>query len=145
MRWMGVLVWCAVLGLATACRGQEERKMKPTSTNPPASPVAPRVMASPIAGSWYTNDPKVLRSEIEGYLAEVPAVPFAGRVVGLVSPHAGYRYSGRVAARGFKRLEGQDIGRVIVIAPSHRVPLKGFALPDATVWRTPLGDRKSVV
>ncbi len=63
-----------------------------------------------------------------------------GRVVGLVSPHAGYRYSGPVAAHGFQDLVGQDVRRVIVVAPSHRVPFSGFALPDATVWRTPLGD-----
>lgn len=140
MRWMGVPVWFAVLGMASACRGQEEKEMKPTSTKPPMAEAARKVMESPIAGTWYPANATTLRSEIEGYLAEVPASEADGRVVGLVSPHAGYRYSGRVAAHGFKRLAAQDVARVIVVAPSHRVPLTGFALPDATAWRTPLGD-----
>lgn len=115
--------------------------MGPTTSKPPEAPV--KVMHSPIAGSWYTDDPQALRAEIAGYLdaADVKDSRKAGgRVVGLVSPHAGYRYSGAVAGHGYAALAGQDVGRVIVLAPSHRVPFGGFALPDASLWRTPLGD-----
>jgi AmmeMemoRadiSam system protein B/AmmeMemoRadiSam system protein A len=57
----------------------------------------------------------------------------------LISPHAGYRFSGRAAAAGYARLRGQDIRRVIVLAISHHYPLRGVSIPDVTHFETPLG------
>ncbi len=59
-------------------------------------------MASPlrraaVAGAWYPGRPDALASEIEGYLADVPPLSVPGRLIGLISPHAGFRYSGPVA------------------------------------------------
>lgn len=60
----------------------------------------------------------------------------------LIAPHAGYIYSGPVAATGYSRLPpaASRIHRVILMGPSHRVPLRGLALPSAAYFRTPLGD-----
>ena len=135
-----------IVVMAPGCKGREGEAMKPTATggSTATAPASTRkVMDSPIAGSWYTDDPAALRREIADYLesARVDAARReGGRIVGLVSPHAGYRYSGAVAGHGYALLAGQDVARVIVLAPSHRVPFQGFALPDATAWRTPLGE-----
>lgn len=59
----------------------------------------------------------------------------------IIAPHAGYQYSGAVAASAYatwEPLAGQ-IQRVIVLGPSHRVALNGFAAPEAEIWQTPLG------
>jgi AmmeMemoRadiSam system protein B len=68
-----------------------------------------------------------------------PRAP-AGRLVALISPHAGYRFSGRAAAHGFK-LAGKLAGlrRVVVIGLSHRVPFRGISLPRVTHYKTPFG------
>jgi AmmeMemoRadiSam system protein B len=57
----------------------------------------------------------------------------------LISPHAGYRYSGPVAASGFKQLAGRKFERVVVMAPSHRVAFRGVAVADVDAFHTPLG------
>lgn len=133
----------ALVFITVACKDMEGSTMEKTAQPAPAAPPAKKVIDSPIAGSWYTDDPVALRREIEGYLARADtaaadAVP--GPVAGLVSPHAGYRYSGAVAAYGYRTLRGQKVRRVVVMGPSHRVPFAGLAIPDATHWRTPLGE-----
>ncbi|NOZ00750.1 MAG: AmmeMemoRadiSam system protein B, partial [Deltaproteobacteria bacterium] len=105
--------------------------------------VAKKVIDSPVAGSWYTADGDALRRELRGYLDEADlsdAPRVGGRVAALISPHAGYRFSGRVEAYGYKTLEGADVRRIIIMGPSHHVALDGYALTDATHWRTPLGE-----
>ena len=102
-----------------------------------------KVIVSPVAGSWYTDDPAELRRELTSYLesASLQALSgYGGRIYGVISPHAGYRYSGRVAAHSYKPLQGKAIKRVIVLGPSHYVYLRGIALPDASAWKTPLGE-----
>jgi MEMO1 family protein len=91
-----------------------------------------------IAGSWYPDDPRVLRLEIESFLQqaadEVPSKPSV-----IISPHAGYLYSGRVAAHAYHTLKGFSYSTVVVISPSHRA-----YFPYVSVWakgsfETPLG------
>lgn len=102
-----------------------------------------------VAGQFYTADGGRLRAEIETYLAEAAAaVPdgAGGRAAarGVVSPHAGYMFSGPTAAKTFHAAVGggcgKDIERVVVLAPSHRVPFEGLAASSASAFRTPLGD-----
>ena len=57
----------------------------------------------------------------------------------LISPHAGYRFSGKAAATGYALLRGQDIRRVVVLAVPHHFPLRGASIPDVTHFETPLG------
>lgn len=97
------------------------------------------IRKSLIAGSWYPGDPGRLRSDIETYLNNVPPVPDERRVMAIVSPHAGYAYSGQVAAYAYKRIEGRKFDAVVVIGPSHRAFFKGASIYDRGGYETPLG------
>ncbi len=99
-----------------------------------------RVMTSELAGAWYSDDPVRLTHEIRAYMeaADRIAVP---NVIALILPHAGYRYSGMVAACGLKQVEGRTFERVIILGPSHRVGLMdAVSIPDVTHIETPLGE-----
>jgi AmmeMemoRadiSam system protein B/AmmeMemoRadiSam system protein A len=97
------------------------------------------VRESVIAGTWYPDHPQTLRKEINGYLSQAAASPLNGDLVGLVVPHAGYRYSGNVAAFAYKLLQDQPFDRVLILAPSHRVFFKGASIYHAGGFQTPLG------
>jgi len=92
-----------------------------------------------IAGSWYPGDPGVLTRDIKEYLKKVPGNGVGGRVVGLISPHAGYLYSGQIAAHGYKLIQGQRFDSVIVIGPSHRSSFRGASVYNNGGFETPLG------
>jgi AmmeMemoRadiSam system protein B/AmmeMemoRadiSam system protein A len=126
--------------LATAsCRGKEGAAVGQGNNPKPVE----KVLESPIAGSWYPAGQDRLRLEIKSRLDLANSLPTketeGGRLVALVSPHAGYRYSGAVAAHGFRLLDGTRVKRVVILGPSHKVPFRGVALTDATGWKTPLG------
>jgi MEMO1 family protein len=97
------------------------------------------IRESVIAGSWYPGDPPVLKNQIRGYLdrANPPAVE--GQLLGLISPHAGYMYSGGVAAHAYKLLIDNPFDRVLVLAPSHRAHFAGASIYNLGGYRTPLG------
>ncbi|MEM9060486.1 MAG: AmmeMemoRadiSam system protein B [Pseudomonadota bacterium] len=91
-----------------------------------------------VAGSFYPSDPAVLGQTVQALLDKAPRleVPPAKAVV---LPHAGYRFSGAVAAAGISTI-GRKVQRVVVLGPSHRHAFRGVALPDAGALATPLGD-----
>ena len=100
----------------------------------------PSVRAPSVAGYFYPDDPLVLARDVDRYLADAAV---AGPVPeAIIAPHAGYVYSGPVAASAYARLgPARDrISRVVVLGPSHRMRFQGIALPDATAFATPLGD-----
>ena len=97
------------------------------------------VRKSAIAGSWYPGNPRILREEIEGFFSLVPDEDARGNVVGLVVPHAGYVYSGQVAAYAYKFIRGGIFDHVIVIGPSHHAFFHGVSLYDRGGYETPLG------
>jgi MEMO1 family protein len=97
------------------------------------------IRSSAIAGSWYPGNPAVLRRDIEKYLAAVPDFPTATEIVGMIVPHAGYMYSGQVAAHAFKLIYGKKYDVVIVIGPSHRVAFRGVSIFSRGGYETPLG------
>ncbi len=102
----------------------------------PAQGVRPAVFA----GQFYPADPARLAAEIDGYLAAAAApAPRAGRIVGLVVPHAGYVYSGRTAAASYALLRGQAVDTVVIIGPSHRVAFEGASIWPDGGFETPLG------
>lgn len=119
---------CAMLAACLACRGEGVKEMKGPIRYPA------------VAGQFYPGGAEALRKEVGGFLAAAPARKVEGRIVGLVSPHAGYAYSGATAACGYALLKGKGFARAVVLAPSHRVGFRGAALTDASVYRTPLGD-----
>lgn len=94
---------------------------------------------SVIAGSWYPGDPEELRQAITTYLeqADVPAADMVP--IALVSPHAGYVYSGPVAACAYKMIVGADIDTVVVISPSHRAYFPHISVWGSGGYETPLG------
>ena len=92
-----------------------------------------------VAGIWYPGTAPELRKLVEEYLSHVPGRDSKGRTVAIISPHAGYIYSGQVAAHSFKAVKGQKFDSVIVIGPSHYVPFRGVATYDCAGFRTPLG------
>lgn len=101
--------------------------------------MAENIRKSVIAGSWYPGNPDVLRTDIENFLANVPMETLDGTLVALVSPHAGYVYSGQVAAYSYKLLEGKNFDSVIVIGPSHRAYFQGASVYSRGGYETPLG------
>ena len=99
-----------------------------------------RSLESNLAGTWYPAGRDALESEVRRMLAS-EAEPAAGGdpVVGLIEPHAGFAYSGQVAAAGFRLVKGGRYHRVILIGPSHHDYFEGAVVPDATGYDTPLG------
>lgn len=96
-----------------------------------------------VAGMFYPGTPAVLGSAVRAYLAEArsPADPEALLPKALIVPHAGYVYSGPVAASAYRLLApGRNtIRRIVLLGPVHRVPVRGLALPSSTAFSTPLG------
>jgi AmmeMemoRadiSam system protein B len=93
-----------------------------------------------VAGLFYPENPVELRQSIGALLRDNPAAGPVPRA--MIVPHAGYIYSGPVAARAYNRIAaaGGTIRRVVILGPAHRVALKGMALSTAQQFRTPLGD-----
>lgn len=94
---------------------------------------------SVIAGSWYPGNPSILKRDIQNYFDAVPDLEEKGDVVGLIAPHAGYMYSGQVAANAYKLVQGKKYDTVIVVGPSHRVAFRGVSIFSKGGYETPLG------
>lgn len=92
-----------------------------------------------VAGSFYPSSPQRLEVMINGYLGEAKQ-SVGGEIVGLVSPHAGYVYSGPVAAYSYGLLAGSGVNCAIVLAPSHRARFNGAAVLAEGMYETPFGD-----
>jgi AmmeMemoRadiSam system protein B len=106
-----------------------KRRSQGTKIRPPA-----------VAGLFYAGDPRRLQAEISELLGAVK--PSAGVLPkALIAPHAGYVYSGGVAAQAFATLRehAHSIKRVVLIGPAHFVPVRGIAAPTVDAFETPLG------
>ena len=102
-----------------------------------------RVRPPAVAGLFYPDDP----SELESQVRELLDAARAGREAGpapkaLIAPHAGYVYSGPVAASAYVRLDPlrDRVRRVVLLGPAHRVPLRGLGASSASAFATPLCD-----
>ncbi|HMK49843.1 MAG TPA: AmmeMemoRadiSam system protein B [Thermodesulfovibrionales bacterium] len=93
-----------------------------------------------VSGSFYPAEKEALKAAVEGFLSRAERVHTSGRLLVIVSPHAGYVYSGQVAAYGYKQIQGSDIKRVILIGPSHHAAFKGASVYAKGSFSTPLGD-----
>jgi AmmeMemoRadiSam system protein B/AmmeMemoRadiSam system protein A len=94
-----------------------------------------------VAGTFYPGDARSLISEVDDLLGGVEPAPRLGFPKALVVPHAGYIYSGPVAARAYDELAPARglVKRVVLLGPVHRVPVRGLAMPTDTAFATPLG------
>jgi len=94
-----------------------------------------------VAGLFYPDDEAELRRDVDAAVASADPLLAPGIPKALIVPHAGYVYSAPIAAHAYARLvPARDIvKRVVILGPCHRVPVRGLALPHATVFATPLG------
>jgi len=99
---------------------------------------APKVRPTAVAGSFYPSDPNELAKMIDDFLSKA-APPRLENVVALVAPHAGYIYSGPVAAYSYALLQGRKFDRVVVIAPSHYEAFGFASVYDGAAYATPFG------
>lgn len=99
----------------------------------------PKVRLAAVAGQFYPDDAEVLRGVVSGYLAAAAPVPYVPKAI--IAPHAGYVYSGPVAASAYASLRAArtTVRRVVLLGPSHRAYLEGLGRSTADAFETPLG------
>jgi hypothetical protein len=99
-----------------------------------------KVRQTAVAGAFYPGDAKALSAMIDDLLARVAGPPVTDPILAAVAPHAGYQYSGPVAAYTYAALKGHKYSRVVVIAPSHYVAFGYSSVYDGDAYATPLGN-----
>ena len=120
----------ALLACLCACRSSDVETPEPLATDPAATPT-PRPTARPVTGyseirpaavadAFYPADPEQAALLVERFLA--PVQPTDGAPIALIVPHAGWAYSGHVAAFAFKQMEGHAYDAVVIIGPNHSDP-----------------------
>ena len=130
---LGILFWKTrapkpIAPVKETARPKEEEPAK----------LAKSVLRSTLAGSWYPASAETLSKQIEGFFEKAEVEPI-NNVIALILPHAGYQFSGQTAAFALKTT-GKQYKRVVVIGPSHRVPMEEvLSVPRATHYETPLG------
>jgi len=147
MKYVALLMAFLVGGCAGCLKKSEPRPAvrEPASQKavaPAPTPTADatrRIRRAQMAGSWYPDNKDQLAAEVDGLFAEAKPPKIDGKVIALISPHAGYRFSGKAAATNYQLLRGQDVRRVVLLAISHHYPLRGASIPDVTDFETPLG------
>jgi AmmeMemoRadiSam system protein B len=101
------------------------------------------VRPAAVAGLFYPSDPAALARTVDRLLEEAHAArgPVGQPVKGIVAPHAGYAYSGSVAAAAYDRLreDAARVRRVVLLGPAHRAHVRGLALPGVAAFETPMG------
>lgn len=93
-----------------------------------------------VAGLFYPADTSALNRQLDDLLQRAQPLSPEGKIVALVSPHAGYMYSGLTAAHGFALLRTQRFDCVVIVSPSHREYFDGISVYGGSAYRTPLGD-----
>lgn len=92
-----------------------------------------------VAGQFYSAEKNILNSQVDDFLVKTVEEKEEGLLRILIVPHAGYEYSGQVAAWGFKQLVNKNFSRVILLGGSHSTWYQGAVIDDHDVWETPLG------
>ena len=97
------------------------------------------IKAAGLAGSWYPGDKGELSAMLDGFFANVKDLPTGIDIGAIVSPHAGFVFSGPVAAYGFKAAQARKITTVVILAPSHHISSPGASIWPDGAFLTPLG------
>lgn len=102
---------------------------------------APEIRPSMFAGSWYPKEKSKLLGMINKFLSQADVPKINGKIKEIIVPHAGYIYSGGIAAYAYKaiRIQGYDYKRVIMIGPCHRAFFYGVSVNLQKGYETPLG------
>ena len=93
-----------------------------------------------VSGAFYPQDKRHLSSIVERLIEAAPRAEFEGHIRMVIAPHAGYEYSGPVAAAAYRQLTGVKYRRVILIGPSHQNYFAGAVIDAERDWATPLGE-----
>jgi AmmeMemoRadiSam system protein B len=93
-----------------------------------------------VAGMFYPSQPAQLNRDVDQLLHEAKPPTEKGQLMALISPHAGYMYSGSTAAMGYKLLSSWKFDTVVIVGPSHREYFRGVSIYGGDAYRTPLGD-----
>lgn len=101
---------------------------------------APSIRPPAVAGTFYPREPERLADVVDGYLVAAHPPEPRDPPTAIVVPHAGYEFSGPVAASAYVRVDPSAVTRVAVLGPIHRPRGPGLVVPAARAWRTPLGD-----
>ncbi len=100
---------------------------------------AQKVRPAGVADGFYPADPKVLSAMIDDLLAHATPPPIHDPILAVVAPHAGYQFSGPVAATTYAELKGRKFSRVVVIGPTHYMGFGFTSVYDGDAYATPLG------
>lgn len=92
-----------------------------------------------VAGSFYPGNPVELSKLLAQFYSETEKKSLPGHPLAVIAPHAGYIYSGKIAAAAFKQLEGETYDTVVVISPSHTVFFQGSSVYEGSAYQTPIG------
>src|SRR3972149_4572176 len=92
-----------------------------------------------LAGTWYPEDKGTLSQLIDRYLSQAPKTDLRGQLIGLLAPHAGYVYSGLMAAYAYKQLQGLHFDTAIILGPNHHSIFRDIVVTDKDYYETPLG------
>lgn len=132
------LIFCVIFSGCFTCSGgsdsgseagaSQEGRFKMGQTRKPV-----------VANQFYPGAPVALTKEITAFFKNAKKEPIPGRIAGLIAPHAGYMYSGQVAAYSYKLLEGLSFETVVVISPSHIAYFQGASVYNGGAYETPLG------
>jgi MEMO1 family protein len=101
---------------------------------------AAKVRPAAVAGGFYPTDPVELQKMVDGFLAAAKPPEITSPIIALVCPHAGYPYSGQVAAYSYALVKGKKYDRVVVIAPSHYEAFGFASVYNGDAYATPLGN-----
>jgi MEMO1 family protein len=141
---MNAFCRCIVaLGIIFALTGCAQQPAQ-SQTQPQAQAAAgakksfEKIRGPAVAGLFYPKAQSDLTKQIDEYLAEAKSQPIKN-LRALICPHAGYEFSGRIAASAYKQLIGRDFDTVIVLGPSHYALFQGAALSVSDAYETPLG------
>ncbi|MBW1690251.1 MAG: AmmeMemoRadiSam system protein B [Deltaproteobacteria bacterium] len=105
---------------------------------PPAM-AADRIRKPAVAGYFYPKNPDTLRTTVDTLISRITETQVRGRILGLMSPHAGYGFSGHVAAYAYREVKGKPYDTVVILGPSHHAYLRGASVGDWDAYATPLG------
>jgi len=95
---------------------------------------------SPIAGTWYEANPKTLAANIDSYINKAQPPKVDGKIVAIIVPHAGHRYSGHVAGYAFAALQGLMPDLVVILSPYHSHAPFPLITTKHEAYSTPLGN-----
>lgn len=97
-----------------------------------------QVRKSTVSGSFYPEDPGTLKKQVNNFLDKAEDFDI-NNIKSIICPHAGYMYSGQVAAYSYKLIRGKSFSRIILIAPSHSEYFDFVSVYDGSAYQTPLG------